>query len=181
MAAAKMSTTIGMDITIVAFLACAGRGAGAPLNHGEAAIAMNAMGAMIGMWSTPAYFNGTVYNGGAGDYLKAFSISNAAINPTPVAQSTTALGYPGASPSISANGTNNAIVWALETSGFPSGPAILRAYNATNIAQELYNSSLNLARDNPGNAVKYTVPTVANGKVYAGTQTELDVYGLLEP
>jgi hypothetical protein len=126
-----------------------------------------------GCWSTPGYFNGTIYFVGSGDYVKAFSISNASVNPTPINQSPAQLGYPGASPLITANGTNNAIVWALQNS---SGTAVLHAYNATNLAQELYNSGQNSARDNPGSFVKFGFPATANGKVYVATLSGLAVF-----
>jgi hypothetical protein len=89
--------------------------------------------------------------------------------------------YPGATPSISANGTTNAILWAIETQGQDQGrgAAVLHAYDATNVSTELYNSNQTGTRDLPGAAVKFTVPTIANGKVYIGTQTDVDVYGLL--
>lgn len=127
-----------------------------------------------GCWSTPAYFNGRLYFVGSGDYLKAFSISNASVNPTPVNQSPSTFGFPGASPLITANGANNAIAWVLQNS---SGTAILHAYNATNLAQELYNSSQNSARDNPGSFVKFGFPATANGKVYVATVNALAVFG----
>ena len=127
-----------------------------------------------GCWSTPAFFNGTIYFAGNGDRVKAFSITNASVNPTPVSQSPSTIGFPGASPIISANGTNNAITWVLQNS---SGTAVLRAYNATNLAQELYNSSQNAARDNPGSYVKFGFPATANGKVYVATINGLSVFG----
>jgi hypothetical protein len=130
-----------------------------------------------GMWNTPGYFNGMVYFAGSGSPLKAYTIANGLINATPVGQSVSSIGYPGASPCFSANGTTNAIVWALQTSGSPNSPAILHAYNATNVAIELYNSSQNLSRDNPGPAVKFTVPAIANGKVYVPAINMLSVFG----
>jgi hypothetical protein len=134
----------------------------------------NAIG---GAWSSAAYFNNTIYFQGSGDVLNAFPISQAFISPTPSAQGPDNFGFPGATPSVSANGTNNGIVWAIESDAFGNnGPAILHAYDATNVASELYNSD-NVNQD-PGGAVKFAVPTIANGKVYAGAQYTLAVYGL---
>jgi hypothetical protein len=134
----------------------------------------NAIG---GAWSSPAFFNRTIYIQGSGDVLNAFPISQAFISPTPSAQGPDTFGFPGATPSISANGTNNGIVWALQTDAFGNnGLEILHAYDATNVASELYNSD-NVGQD-PGGAVKFAVPTIANGKVYAGAQYTLAVYGL---
>jgi hypothetical protein len=97
-------------------------------------------------------------------------------------QSPEKLGPQGATPVISSNGTNNAILWLIDSSGAATGtPAILRAYDPNNLSNEIYNSpTAPSSPDAAGPAVKFTVPTVANGKVYVGTQTELDVYGLLQ-
>src|ERR1700751_1634333 len=97
---------------------------------------------------------------------------------TPTAKAEEAFRYPGATPPLSANGTNNAIVWAIESDAYgSSGPAVLHAYNATNVAQEIYNSSQNIARDNPGAAVEFTLPTIVNGKVYVGAEYAVSVFG----
>ena len=91
-------------------------------------------------------------------------------------------GYPGATPVVSANGPTNGIVWALRTGQFnqnPPGPAVLAAYDAADISRILYTSSQAGTRDKAGPAVKFIVPTVANGKVYVGSQNQLTVYGLL--
>ena len=134
-------------------------------------------GAIGGTWSSPAYFNYTIYYQGSGDVLNAFPVSQAFIMRTPSAQGPDNFGFPGATPSISANGTNDGIVWVIETDNYGNnGPAILHAYDATNVALELYDSD-NVNQD-PGGAVKFAVPTVANGKVYAGAQYTLAVYGL---
>ena len=95
-------------------------------------------------------------------------------------QGPTGFGFPGATPAVSSNGNNNGIVWALQTDAYGGGgPAVLHAYDAANVATELYNSNIVPARDNPGGAVKFTVPTVANGKVFVGTANQLSVFGLL--
>ena len=134
----------------------------------------NAIGSSF---DTPAYFNGKIYYAGSGDSLKAFSIANAQISTTPSSQSQDGFGFPGATPSISANGTKNAIVWAIESDNYGnSGPAILHAYAATNLSVELFNSDD--VNQDPGPAVKFSVPTVANGKVYVGAEYNIAVYGL---
>ena len=137
-----------------------------------------APGGQNGNYATPAYFNNLLYFIGMNDSLRAFRMTNGTILTTPVLGSTTFGAKASSSPSISANGTNNAILWMIESEGQnPAGPAILRAYNATNVAQELYNSSQIASRDNPGTSVKFTVPTIANGKVYVGAQYALSVFG----
>jgi hypothetical protein len=128
----------------------------------------------------PAYWQEQVYFAGSSSYPMQFSVQSSLISTVPIARSNKHFGYPGGSPTISANGNNNGIVWILETDLFGNnGNAILRAIDAANVSRELYDSNQNSARDAAGPAVKFTVPTVANGKVYVGTQTELNVYGLL--
>ncbi len=129
-----------------------------------------------GIFSTPAYWNGNLYFVGNGDVLKQYSWTNGLISSTPVAVGATQYSFPGASPAISANGTANAIVWTIERTS--SSQAILHAYDATNVANEFYNSTQNATRDGAGTAVKFTVPTIANGKVYIGTINQLEIYGL---
>ncbi len=126
-------------------------------------------------FSCPAVWNNIVYYVGAdGDNLKAFQLTNGQLSTTPVRSSTT-YGFHGASPAVSANGTSNGIVWTIETTS-----SSLHAHNAANVAQELYNSNQNPARDGLGPAATFSVPTVANGKVYVGTSSALVVYGLLK-
>ncbi len=130
-------------------------------------------GAIGGLFGNPAYFDKTVYFCGSGDRLKAFPVSNATLAQTPASRSQASFGYPGCVPSISASGASNGIVWILESS------AILHAYDASNLSDELYNSNQNVARDALGSYVKFSVPMVANGKVYTGTANSLVAYGLL--
>jgi len=136
------------------------------------------LGGMV--FSTPAFFNGTLYYGAVGDNLKAFPMNNAKLNPTPSSRSVIAFGHPGTTPSITANGTQNGIVWALESSLNTS--AVLRAYDASNLSRELYDSNeAPNNRDSFGNGNKFITPMVVNGKVYIGTTTGVAVFGLLNP
>ncbi len=144
-------------------------------------IVQEVQGAISGAWSTPAYFNNQIYyQGSGGGVMRSFLITNGVINPAPASQTSVTFSAfaTGGTPSISANGTNNGIVWNIQSDAAGSaGAAILHAFNATNLAQELYNSSQNLARDNPGPAIIMTTPTVANGKVFVGTSFELSIFG----
>lgn len=136
-------------------------------------------GTIGGAWSSPAYYRGRIYYQGVGDVMKAFGVTNAHLASQPLMLSQTAFGFPGATPVISANGFNNAIAWVIQSDGYGNkSPAVLHAYNADNLQQELYNSAQAGLRDQAGPSTKFTVPVVANGKVYVGTGTELDVYGV---
>jgi Immunoglobulin domain/PQQ-like domain len=126
-----------------------------------------------GNFSGPAYFNGTVYYGDVSGTLKAFGVSNAKLSSTPASQSATVFAYPGTSPVVSANAASNAIVWTAEN----VNPAVLHAYDGTNLGKELYNSSQAGTRDQCGNGNKFITPTVADGKVFLGTQTSVCVFG----
>ena len=138
---------------------------------------INAVGGP-GVWSSPAYWNGNVYYWGQYDYLKSFRVINGLLSTTPV-RSTEQYSFPGATPSISANGSTQGIVWTIDSAAYGSpGPAILQAHDASNVATTLYSSTTNTARDSAGPAVKFAVPTIANGKVYVGTANQIDVYGL---
>ncbi|HEV2522845.1 MAG TPA: hypothetical protein VGT24_10735, partial [Candidatus Acidoferrales bacterium] len=146
-------------------------------------------GQVGGMWSSPAYWNNTVYFWGNSSVLKAVPLSNGKFDFSHITSSTYSFSFPGATPSISANGNSNGIVWSIDSSkygtpGPTAGPAVLHALDATNIAKELWNSTQAqspIGRDKAGNAVKFTVPRIAAGKVYIGTASEVDVYGLLVP
>jgi len=156
-------------------------------------------GSAGGYFATGAYWQGAratyVYYAGAdptalerdgamlGDSLRLYTLQNGVFNPpTSVSQSPESF-LNGATPAISANGTTNGIVWLVERRDRlvikpGSLPAFLHAYDAINVATELYNSEMNAMRDTAGPAAKFVVPTITDGKVYFGTQTELDVYGL---
>ncbi|HUJ72240.1 MAG TPA: pyrrolo-quinoline quinone [Verrucomicrobiae bacterium] len=126
---------------------------------------------------TPAYFNGFIYCQGEADVLKCFSITNGLLSTNPVSQSATAFDFPGAQASVSANGTNNAIVWTIEADAYTNnGVAVLHAYDATDLTQELFNSTTR--RQPPGKAVKFAMPTIANGHVYVGAVRRVVVYGV---
>jgi hypothetical protein len=134
----------------------------------------------VGLRGGPAYWNGQVYVSGVADTVKAFELSEGLLSTFPLSQSPTKNGYPGTTPTVSSNGMADGIVWTLETDGFVKNtPAVLHAYDALNLGDELYNSSMAGSRDTAGAAVKFTVPTIVNGKVFVPTQTELDFYGLL--
>jgi hypothetical protein len=131
-----------------------------------------------GIFSTPAYFNGSLYYGPVGNNLLAFSVVNAMVAASPSSRSATAFAYPGTSPVVSANGTANGIVWAYEKSS--TGVAILHAYDATNLATELYNSNQAAnSRDQFGAPNKFIAVTVADGKVFAASTNSVAVFGLL--
>ena len=157
-----------------------------PLNNNQSV--QNLPGALPGEWGLAAwwsnnlYFVGSADVGGDGDYLKEFAFDTVSdlLSVSPTSQSSTYFLFPGPTPTVSANGTSNGIVWVLQNDEWQSGgPTVLHAYDATDVSKELYNSQQNVTRDNPGPAVKFTLPVVVNGKVYVGTQTQLSVYGQL--
>jgi len=126
------------------------------------------------VFSMPAFFNGTVYYGAVGDALKAFPVASAKLASAPSSQSTHQFGYPGTTPSVSANGSANGIVWAIENSG-----AILFAYDAADLTKELYDSNQAAGNRDHFSGNKFITPVVVNGKVYVGTPTSVAVFGLL--
>jgi len=129
-----------------------------------------------GIWSMPAYYNGQVYFGAVGGPIRAFQFTDAMLGATAASKTTTQFPYPGATPSISANGSANGILWAVESNTL----AVLHAYQAGNLAQELYNTSQAAnGRDHFGAGNKFMVPTIANGKVYVGTPHGVAAFGLL--
>jgi chitodextrinase len=140
---------------------------------------LNESNVIGGMFSKAAYFNGRIYVVPISDVLRAYTISNATLTAVPATGADT-FGFPGATPSVSAPGaTANGIVWVLNTTNNnsengsgTSGPAQLFGYDAASLSQ-LFNGSASAT------AVKFTVPTVANGKVYVGGQGAITVFGLL--
>lgn len=145
-----------------------------------------------GYYSSAGYFStgiaNNVYIGGLvssslGDSMRQYRLVNGVFNPTGSVSKSVNTYLAGATPAISANGTKQGIVWTIERpellwNEMGVDNAVLHAYPATNLHLELYNSNMNVARDQAGPATKFQVPTVVNGKVYVGTQTRLDVYGL---
>ena len=140
------------------------------------------------IFGTPAFWQNKLYLGGTSDNIGLFTFDpvTGLFDTTASSRSVTSYPFPGPTPSVSAQGASGGVVWAIDSSryGVPSayglGPAILHAYDAGNLSTELWNSSQAANnRDTAGNSVKFTVPSVANGKVYIGTRTEIDVYGLL--
>ena len=141
---------------------------------------------------SPVYWNGpggpTVYVWAEFDYLKAFQFADNKLAPTPASQSATPVpdGMPGGFLSLSANGgrAGTGIVWACTpydaNANWVTVPGIVHAYDAANLAHELWNSKMNAGRDDVGMFAKFCPPTVANGKVYTSTfSNQLQVYGLL--
>jgi hypothetical protein len=146
-------------------------------------------GASTGIWGSPAYWNGSVYwgggsDGGSADTVKAFSFNannSGLLSGSPTSVSSNAFVFSTAAPVISANGNSNGILWILDNSSFGSSCCqVLYAYDATNLAKMLYNSSQAANnRDVPGGSVKFTAPTVANGKVYVGSQGAVSAFGII--
>ena len=128
-----------------------------------------------GVFGVPAYFNNTVYYCDVNATLKSFSISNGKLSTTPV-QTGASFTYPGVLPSVSANGTSNGIVWGIEN----TGTAVLHAFAANDLTQELYNSNqASGGRDHFGGGNKFVTPMIADGKVFAPTSNSVAVFGLL--
>lgn len=126
----------------------------------------------------PAFFNDRLYAQGVGEFLKTYAFTNGQINTTPISQSSETLAFRGATPSISANGTNNGIVWQL-IPGASANPS-LRAYDANKLSPRLYDSYFDYQAGLPEqiSLIKFGVPTIANGRVFLGTQDSVAVFGL---
>jgi hypothetical protein len=130
-----------------------------------------------GEFSIPAYFHGYVYYGGISDVIRAFKVDGAKLSKSPASVTAEKFPYPGATPTVSANDSSNGVVWAVEN----KNPAVLHAYDANDLAKELYNSGQGAkGRDTFGAGNKWMSPMVANGKVYVGTTNSVAVFGLLK-
>jgi hypothetical protein len=127
-------------------------------------------------FSAPTYFNGYVYFSPSGGGVEAFAVTNGMLSTTGI-RSSQSYSFPGGTLAVSASGTSNGILWAIQRNG--SSPAVLRAYNALNLSQELYNSAASGTRDVLDPAAKFSVPLVADGKVFVATTRTLAVFGLL--
>jgi len=125
-----------------------------------------------GVYSSPAWFNNTLYYGAVGQPLRAYPYSGGSFG-SASSQSSVSFGSPGTTPSISGAGSTNGVVWAVSSS-----PSVLYAYDASNL-NELYDSTQAGNRDSFGTAISFPTPTVANGKVYVGTTTGVAVFGML--
>jgi len=129
------------------------------------------------LYGNPSYWNGNLYAGASNAPLKQYQFQNNLLNSTPLAQSPTVFGLRGGNTVVSANGTQNGIVWAYEKS--VSGQALLHAYDATQISHELWNSNMNGGRDSLGTGIGFGTPVVINGKVIVAFDRVVAIYGLL--
>jgi outer membrane protein assembly factor BamB len=145
---------------------------------GNSTLYQQLIGALGGpVFGSPAWFNGTVYYGAVGDRIRAFNVNAAVVQAQPASITVDLFEYPGATPSISANGTSNAILWAVEN----ADPAVLHAYDATNLAVEFYNSNqASPGRDQFGPGNKFITPTIADGRVIVGTTNSIAIFGLIK-
>lgn len=126
-------------------------------------------------YSTAVFWNGNIYYIGNLDMVKQFQLTNGQLSTSPVKMSSQAYGYPGANMSVSSNGSSDGILWTIEAGGANS----LHAYDATDVSHELYNSNQAGSRDKFGGAIRFTVPTIINGKVYVAGRSELAAFGLM--
>jgi outer membrane protein assembly factor BamB len=128
-----------------------------------------------GGFDSPAYYGGRVYYSSAAGVLEAFTIKNGILSHVKKT-SDDIFDFPGANPSISSSGSHNGIVWVI---GQTNGRAVLEAYNSVDLTQQLYTSEDAGTRDQASGFVKFSTPTIADGKVFVGTSDHLEIYGLL--
>lgn len=148
---------------------------------GSDAHAVQTLASSNGEYAAPAYWNGHVFVQGSEVPLRDHLFARGRLEVGPVAQSTASMPNPGATPIVSANGARDGVVWTVQSKPFGSEdrPAVLHAYDASNVVRELYTSEQNARRDRAGIALRFNIPTVARGRVYVGTRGGIDVYGLL--
>ena len=130
------------------------------------------------LYGNASYWDGNVYAAASSMQLKQYQFQNGLLNPTPVAMSPSAYGLRGANTVVSANGNQNGIVWAYEKS--TTGQAILHAYDAGDVSKELWNSNMNGDRDGMTSGIGFGTPVVAGGRVFAASDTSIDVFGALQ-
>jgi len=150
-------------------------------HKGDDSNAVQAVPTGINSFGAPAYWNGHVYYFLSGDYLRDYPLQNGRLPKEPAVKSTTQFTDPGATPAVSANGTKNGIVWVISSKTWdgPDRTAVLYAYDAENVAHQLYNSNQVYERDHAGHSLRFAIPTIANGRVYFGAKYDVEVYGLL--
>jgi hypothetical protein len=124
------------------------------------------------------YFNGAVYFAPVADTVQMFKLTNGLLSTTPTSTTPQAFAYPGGALAISANGNTNGILWAVQKNGQAAGT--LRAYDASNLAIELYNSDQAGSRDRLDVAAKFSIPLVINGRVYVASEGKLTIFGFLQ-
>ncbi len=134
-----------------------------------------------GGFGAAAYWNHTVYIWGSDDVLKAYRVCDTGLALREQAPASDRATDPGSTPTISANGDRDGIVWAVETRTWNGRdkPAVLHAYDASDVRVDLFSSARNPGRDRAGLATRFAIPTVAAGRVYVGAKGEVDVYGLI--
>jgi hypothetical protein len=134
-----------------------------------------------GGYGAMAYWNGRAYFAASDDFLRAYTIKNGQL--TPAESSTRKFANPGATPTVSADGNKNGILWAISTkvwNGPDNKPAVLYAFDATKLGEPIYTSEENSQRDRAAMATRFVIPVVVNGRVYFGARGEVEVYGLLK-
>jgi hypothetical protein len=157
-----------------------GYAAGATSNTNALQDISTAIPQAAGLWSTPAYWNGNIYLWAENNVPMLFKMNTGVMDTEPDSKSGITSAFPDPSFSISSNGTQNGIAWAVRTDQFnTNGPAVLYAWDANDLSQTIYESDSNATRDAGGPANKFSIPLVTNGKVYLAEHGKVDVYGLL--
>ena len=138
----------------------------------------NNLGQEGGNFSSPVYWNGSVYFAPVAGAVQTFALSNGLLTTTPTSKTAQTYNGRGGTMAVSANGSNNGILWTLQTSG-AGAPGTLHAYDATDLTKELYNSNQAGTRDTLDEWDKFSTPVIANGEVLVTSTSQLTIYGLL--